>query len=82
MLLALRSEPLWDSPVLRKSCRYYLKYISLTLHRGLFGTPISGELVKHGYIALSVWSGAMLLVGGVVITWARLVQDRRFLARI
>ncbi|RAQ68264.1 MFS monocarboxylate transporter [Aspergillus flavus] len=35
---------------------------------GLVGTPISGRLLKHGYLALSMYSGAALLAGaGVVV---------------
>ncbi|KAK5173532.1 uncharacterized protein LTR77_002213 [Saxophila tyrrhenica] len=49
---------------------------------GLFGPPISGELVKHGYIALAAWCGSSLMAGGVLIGCSRLWQDRRLTARI
>ncbi|KAK4610509.1 Agnestins efflux protein AgnL12 [Fulvia fulva] len=48
----------------------------------LFGTPIAGELVKYGYIALSCFSGSALMVGGVFIACSRLAQDRRILAQV
>ncbi|GAB7365964.1 hypothetical protein MBLNU230_g7292t1 [Neophaeotheca triangularis] len=43
--------------------------VSLT---GLFGPPISGELVKHGYMALSCYSAAMILGGTVFVVLARI----------
>ena len=39
--------------------------------RGLFGSPISGELVKYGYLALSTYVGASSLAGGLFICLAR-----------
>jgi hypothetical protein len=83
MLLAPQLELRWLSHLLRTRLPdLYSDEISLTPSRGLFGTPIGGELVKHGYFALSAWSGAMLLAGGVVITLSRLSQDRSLLARV
>ncbi|KAJ5350590.1 hypothetical protein N7541_008317 [Penicillium brevicompactum] len=39
--------------------------------------PISGALVeKYGYLSLSIFSGVSLLVGGVLLIAARLVQNR------
>ncbi|THY20214.1 MFS monocarboxylate transporter [Aureobasidium pullulans] len=47
----------------------------------LFGTPISGQLVgQHGYLALSMFAGATLVVGSALIACARLVQDKRLFA--
>ncbi|KAK4928033.1 hypothetical protein LTR49_005232 [Elasticomyces elasticus] len=48
----------------------------------LVSTPIAGELIKHGYIAPSMFCGAMLLVGGCLITLSRLAQSRSWTARI
>jgi hypothetical protein len=40
--------------------------------------PISGALAeKYGYLALSIFSGLTVLVGGVLLVAARLLQDRR-----
>ncbi|OQN96693.1 hypothetical protein B0A48_17333 [Cryoendolithus antarcticus] len=49
---------------------------------GLFGSPIAGALLKHGYIALACWSGSLLLAGAVLIGASRFVQDRRIMARV
>ncbi|KNG87026.1 MFS monocarboxylate transporter [Aspergillus nomiae NRRL 13137] len=38
---------------------------------GLVGTPISGRLLKHGYLALSMYSGAALLAGAGLVLIAR-----------
>ncbi|KAH7045360.1 MFS monocarboxylate transporter [Macrophomina phaseolina] len=47
----------------------------------LFGTPISGELVgSYGYLALSLYSGASLVVGSLLIIWARLRLNRSLFA--
>ncbi|KAK5122335.1 hypothetical protein LTR85_004246 [Meristemomyces frigidus] len=48
----------------------------------LFGTPIAGEIVKHGYLALSCFSGAMLMAGACLIAASRLCQSRSLTARI
>ncbi|KAF2160387.1 hypothetical protein M409DRAFT_70538 [Zasmidium cellare ATCC 36951] len=53
--------------------------VSLT---GLFGTPIAGELVKGGYLALSCFAAATLLVGGVLLGLARLAKDKRLLVKV
>ena len=45
------------------------------LESGLFGTPISGELIKYGYLALSMYAGASLVVGAVFLFWSRLRQN-------
>ncbi|CAI7579165.1 unnamed protein product [Penicillium bialowiezense] len=43
--------------------------------------PISGALVeKFGYLPLSIFSGVSLLVGGALLTVARLVQNRELRA--
>ncbi|GES57729.1 MFS monocarboxylate transporter [Aspergillus terreus] len=48
----------------------------------LFGTPISGELVgSYGYLALSMYAGATLVVGGLLIFVARFKLERRVFAR-
>ncbi|KAB8255539.1 major facilitator superfamily domain-containing protein [Aspergillus pseudonomiae] len=48
----------------------------------LFGTPISGQLVEsYGYLALSIYAGASLVVGGILIFMARFKMERRVFAR-
>ncbi|CAG8195704.1 unnamed protein product [Penicillium salamii] len=43
--------------------------------------PISGALVeKYGYLSLSIFSGVSLLVGGVLLIAARLVQNKNLRA--
>lgn len=45
--------------------------------------PISGALAaRYGYLALSMFSGVSLLLGGLSLTAARLAQDRRLRAVI
>ncbi|KAG9528068.1 MFS monocarboxylate transporter [Aureobasidium sp. EXF-12298] len=47
----------------------------------LFGTPISGQLVgQYSYLALSMFAGATLVAGSVLIACARFIQDRRLFA--
>jgi ABC-type Fe3+-siderophore transport system permease subunit len=53
-------------------------FVALTT---LFGTPISGKLVgQHGFLALSMFSGAALVVGSALIACSRFVQNRRLFA--
>ncbi|KAJ6111505.1 hypothetical protein N7523_007566 [Penicillium sp. IBT 18751x] len=43
--------------------------------------PISGALAeKYGYLSLSLFSGVSLILGGILLIAARLVQDKRLLA--
>lgn len=43
--------------------------------------PISGALVeKFGYLSLSIYSGVSLLLGGLLLIAARLVQNRELRA--
>jgi hypothetical protein len=45
--------------------------------------PISGALAeKYGYLALSIFAGITVLVGGVLLVAARITQDRRLHAII
>ncbi|KXT15283.1 hypothetical protein AC579_4836 [Pseudocercospora musae] len=53
--------------------------VSLT---GLFGTPIAGELAEHGYVALSGFAGAMLIVGAILLACARFSRNSKFLAKV
>ena len=40
--------------------------------------PVSGALAeRYGYLSLSLYSGVTLIVGGVILIAARLVQDRK-----
>lgn len=51
------------------------------IYSALFGTPIAGELVKSGYLALSMFAGAAMLVGAVLVSFARLARNRNLLAK-
>lgn len=43
--------------------------------------PISGALAeKYGYLSLSIFSGVMVLAGGVLLVAARFVQNRQLRA--
>lgn len=45
--------------------------------------PISGALgERYGYLALSIFSGVTVLVGGALLVAARTLQDRRLKAVI
>ncbi|KAK0622213.1 Aspyridones efflux protein apdF [Lasiodiplodia hormozganensis] len=49
----------------------------------LFGTPICGQLVGHyGYLALSMFSGATLMAGSLLIVWAKLKLERNWMALV
>lgn len=42
--------------------------------------PVSGALAeKYGYLSLSLYSGIALIVGGIILIAARLVQSRKLL---
>ncbi|KAL9093504.1 MAG: hypothetical protein Q9165_003899 [Trypethelium subeluteriae] len=46
----------------------------------LVGTPISGQILDHsGYLALSMWTGATLLAGSVIVALARLNANKKLL---
>ncbi|KFX97535.1 hypothetical protein O988_04815 [Pseudogymnoascus sp. VKM F-3808] len=48
----------------------------------LFGTPISGVLVgSYGYLSLSLFAGASLVVGSILIFWARLRLNKNIFAK-
>jgi len=43
--------------------------------------PISGALAeKYGYLALSMYSGVTVLIGGALLVMARMMQDRQMRA--
>ncbi|KAK1756781.1 putative MFS monocarboxylate transporter [Echria macrotheca] len=49
----------------------------------LIGTPIAGVIVsRHGYLAQSMYTGATMLVGGLLLVLARFHYDRRLLASV
>lgn len=49
----------------------------LTMYRALFGTPISGQLVgSYGYLALSMYTGATLVSGSLLIIFAGLKLNK------
>lgn len=51
-------------------------------HSTLFGTPISGQLVgSYGYLALSIYAGICLVVGALLVFWARLLLNKDILSR-
>ncbi|KAF2171557.1 hypothetical protein M409DRAFT_63791 [Zasmidium cellare ATCC 36951] len=47
----------------------------------LFGPPISGQILTHGYTPVSIWCGAVLIAGFVALLAARLCLDHRVTAR-
>lgn len=53
-----------------------------TPNRGLVGTPISGQLVPHGYLALSLYAATTLLVASGFFVVGRLLLSRRLWARV
>lgn len=57
---------------------------SFLVSRSLFGGPIAGVLLTrdHGrYFAMIIFSGSTVMLGSLFILGARLLVDRRFLAR-
>ncbi|KAF2138397.1 uncharacterized protein K452DRAFT_361443 [Aplosporella prunicola CBS 121167] len=57
---------------------FFMGLLALT---ALFGTPISGQLAgSYGYLALSLYSGATLIAGSLLIIWARLRLERNLFA--
>ncbi|KAJ6115263.1 hypothetical protein N7486_001041 [Penicillium sp. IBT 16267x] len=52
-----------------------------TAFSAMANVPISGALVQqYGYLSLSIFSGVSLLLGGVMLIVARLVQNRKLSA--
>ncbi|KAK1574374.1 major facilitator superfamily transporter [Colletotrichum navitas] len=50
---------------------------------GLVGPPISGQIVAHsGYLALSMWTGATLIVGAATVAAARWRLNPQLLAAV
>ncbi|PLB49898.1 MFS general substrate transporter [Aspergillus steynii IBT 23096] len=49
---------------------------------GLIDTPISGQLIKQSYLALSMFSGAMLLAGSMLVLYIRLRQSRKLFVKV
>jgi hypothetical protein len=53
------------------------------MHSSLAGTPISGQLAgKYGYLAVSIYTGSSLVLGAILLIWARLVQERRLVVAV
>lgn len=50
--------------------------------RGLIGSPISGELVPHGYLALSAYVASTLMLGGIILTVVRCILSRKLVAKV
>lgn len=44
--------------------------------------PISGKLIRHGYLAVSLFAGLGLLLGGAFIVLARLRQCRKVFVKV
>lgn len=45
--------------------------------------PISGALAeKYGYLSLSLFSGVSLLLGGILLIAARMVQSKQLRANV
>jgi hypothetical protein len=59
-----------------------LLLLTYPLGSGLFGTPISGELIKYGYLALSMYAGAAMMLGAILICAARLQLSRKLKANV
>ncbi|KAJ5652723.1 hypothetical protein N7507_010149 [Penicillium longicatenatum] len=54
-----------------------------TAFSAMANVPISGALVeKYGYLSLSIFSGVALLLGGTLLIFARLAQNRKLSAII
>jgi len=82
-LQELRLVLLWAQCHLRKSPFYLARALATDkIDSTLFGTPIAGELVKSGYLALSCFSGTTLIAGACLIAASRFYQDRRFTAKV
>jgi hypothetical protein len=82
MPLERLSAQQWQVSRSREYIRRKVQLRVLTGLSGLFGTPIAGQLVGYGYIALACWAGATLLAGTVILACSRLYQDRSLTARI
>ncbi len=48
----------------------------------LVGNPISGQLIPQGYLAMSMFAGASLLAGGVLLVLGRFTKERKLLAKV
>lgn len=48
----------------------------------LIGSPIAGKIQEHGYVALSMFTASVLVLGAVLIAVARLLQDRRIFVKV
>lgn len=51
--------------------------LTFVSNSGLFGSPISGELIKYRYLALSMYVGAVTVAGGLLICFARFQLSRK-----
>ena len=49
---------------------------------GLVGTPISGELAPHGFLAVSMFTASTLLLGSFFLLCARLNLSRRLMDKV
>ena len=49
---------------------------------GLVGLPIGAQLVPHGYLAISLFAGLTVIAGSILVFGARLLQNRRLLAKV
>ena len=52
------------------------------MQSGLFGLPIGAQLVPHGYLAVSIFTGVTVIAGAILIAGARLLQNRTLLAKV
>ncbi|KAF7508655.1 hypothetical protein GJ744_009047 [Endocarpon pusillum] len=48
----------------------------------LFGTPMSGELITSGYLAISIFSGVSLMAGALTLFGSRWRQNPKLAARV
>ena len=54
----------------------------MTVSSGLFGLPIGAQLVPHGYLAASIFTGVTVIAGSIFIFGARLLQNRKLIAKV
>lgn len=52
------------------------------MNRGLVGTLVSGKLVTHGYLALSLYAGASLVTASFLVLSARLQRTSKVVAKV
>lgn len=49
---------------------------------GLIGTPVAGKLLESGYLALSMFAGCVLVLGGGLVAVSRVMQNRKLWVKV